>query len=130
MRVHVHSRAFRLLKQFFEVFQVVPADEDTRIVAHSDVHFRNLRIAVCARVGGIEHSHRRYAVPSRFQRQPDKFLHADVRACELHQRMLHESENLRRFVSQIAGVFGIGGHSLQSVVHQLLQRADVFVGGA
>ena len=46
MCVHVDSCTFGLLQQFFHIFQVVAAYQDTRTLPYSDIYFCHFRIAI------------------------------------------------------------------------------------
>ena len=46
--IYIYSCTFGLFQQFFEVFQVVSADKNTRIVADADIYFGDFGISVAA----------------------------------------------------------------------------------
>ena len=60
--IHVYTRTLGLLQQLFQVFEVVPTDEDTRIVAYADIYLCHFGNAVGFVVSLIEQSHCLYAV--------------------------------------------------------------------
>ena len=76
--IDVYSRTFRLFQQFFEVFQVMPADKDTRIVAYTDIDFGNFGIAVTACIGSIQLCHGRHPMLTCLQCKLNQFFHSYV----------------------------------------------------
>lgn len=48
VRVHVHVGSFCLLQQFFQIVQVVAANENVGSASHPDIYLRNFRISVTA----------------------------------------------------------------------------------
>ena len=51
MGVDVHSGSGSLFEQFFKVMEVMAGNKDSGVLAHADVDFGDLRVAVCACVG-------------------------------------------------------------------------------
>ena len=74
VRVHIDAGSPGLLQQLLKVGQIVAGDQDGRIAAHADVHFRNLRIAVFRSIGGVEQRHRLHAMFAGLQGQGDQLV--------------------------------------------------------
>ena len=127
VRVDIHPRTLSLAQQFLQIVQIMPADQDTRVQAHSDAHFRNLRMTVRLRMRSVEQRHYLYAHSTRFQCQRRQFGHGKIPHGCLAECPLQERMNALVLISQTDGMVVIGRHSLQSVKHQFLERPLVGV---
>ena len=127
VRVDIHTRTLGLAQQFLQIVQIMSADQDTRILAHSDVHFRNLRMTVRFRMCPVEQCHHLYAHGTCFQCQCRQFGHGKIPHGGLAECPLQERMNTLVLISQTDGMIVIGRHSLQSVEHQFLKRPLVWV---
>ena len=67
--INVYACTFRLFEQFFQVFQVMTADQDARVRTNADIDFRYFRITVALGIGFVEQGHSAYAVFSCFEYQ-------------------------------------------------------------
>ena len=76
--IYVYSRTFGLFQQFFEVFQVVSADKNARIVADTDINFSDFGISVAACIRFVQLCHSGYAMFPCFQSQLYQLFHGNV----------------------------------------------------
>ena len=114
MGVYVHPRTFRLFQKFIQVSQVVTADQYTGIFPHADVHFRDFRVPVSIRVGFVEQGHGVNAIFTAFQYHLHELIGGQWE-CGGYQPPVDEFVDGRVLVSEIIGVFRVGGHSFHPV---------------
>ena len=67
--VYVYSGALGLFQQFFDIFQIVSANENSRIVTYTDVYFCDFGVTVTASIGFIQLCHSGYSMFTCFQSQ-------------------------------------------------------------
>ncbi len=111
MGVYIDTRALSLLKKSLQVFQIVTADENSRVVAHTDTHFADLRMAVAGCIRFIKKRHSRDSGLACSHHEVDHFIRRQIlggRGESLHHEVLY----LFVPVSQHSGVFRIGGDAL------------------
>ena len=113
--IHVDAGSFGLLQQLFQIGKIVTRYQDGRILAYTEIHFRDLRMAILCCVGFIQQRHRCYAELPRFQGQGHQFIGGEsVVQCGC-QRFVNKGVNLAVFLADIQGVVRIGRHSFQAI---------------
>ncbi len=127
MGIYIHAGALCLFQQLFHVLQVVSADEDARVVAHAQVHLRDLRMSVARGVGFVEQRHHFHPIFARLQYQCCEVICRKTVVGGSHQCPLHEFIDVILFLLQVVSMFCVGSHPLQSVDGQFPQRAHIFV---
>ena len=125
--VDVHARALRLLQKHFEVFEVVPRNQDARLVPYAKLDFRDLRIAVGLRIRRVQERHRLDAPFARLQRQRGQRLRVQRIVQKFRQRLLRERVDFRVFLAQSVRVLHVCGKPFQAVSNQFTQTANIFV---
>ena len=80
--IDVYPCSLGLFQQFFKILQVMAADKDTRIVAHTEINFWYFRISVAACVGCIQQSHCGNSVFTCGQCKLNQFFHRNIIAGE------------------------------------------------
>ncbi len=110
--INVHAGTFGLFQQFFHVLQVVSADEDTRVVAHAQVHLRDLRMSVARGVGLVEQRHHLDPLSAGLQHECRQFIHGKGVVGDGHQCFLHKCVDAILFMFQVVCMLRIGSHSL------------------
>ena len=127
VRIYIHSRSLSLFQQVFDVIQVVSADQNTRILAHPDIHLCNLRIAVTGRICLVEQCHHLDTHLSRLHHLRHPFVGCQSADSNLRQCRLHERMNFPVAIPQTHGMFVISRHTFQTVNKQFFQRTQVLV---
>ena len=124
--IYVHARSGRLFEQLFEVFQVVSAYQNPRILPHADIDFGDLGIPVGGRIGFVEQRHRLDAALSHVQHQRDELIDSDIRTAHLGERVFEYGENVLIGKPEVQRVLRIGRSTLYAVNDHLFERTDVF----
>ena len=127
VRIYIHSRSLGLFQQVFDVMQVVSADQNTRILAHPDIHLCNLRIAVTGRICLVEQCHHLDTHLSRLHHLRHPFVGCQSADSNFRQCRLHERMNFPVAIPQTHGMFVISRHTFQTVNKQFFQRTQVLV---
>ena len=125
--VDVHTLVLGLFQQVLQVAQVVTADEDSRTVAYADVHPCHLGLSVTGGVGCVEQRHGLHAEFTGLHHEVDQLVDRRLAGGDSCQCMLHELMDGLVVVVKTHRMFQIRCHTLQSVDHQLLQRAAVCI---
>ena len=123
--IHVYACTLCLLKQLLDVGQVMSADEDARLVAHTDVDVGGLRLAKTVGVGLVKQSHHVDSVFSSLQHQLEQLLLCGGWGGDCGQGALHNDFAVG--VAQPVGMLVVGCHSLEAIHGEFLQRAQVLV---
>ena len=130
VRIYIHSCSFGLFQQLFHVFQVVTADQNSRIVTHANVYFGNFGIAVRSGIGFVEQRHHLHTVFSGFKYKSSELFGVQTIVGSSHQRILHKCVHTRIFEIQIESMLAISSHTFQTINYQFAQWAYIFVFGS
>ena len=125
--VDIDARALRLLQQHLEVLEVVAGNQDARVLAHAEVHLRELRITIRLRVGSIQEGHAVHAPLARLQREGDEVVHRQTVIEQLRERGLQESIDGLVLMVEHVRMLHVGSEPLQAVGDELAQAADILV---
>ena len=126
--IYIHARTFRLFQQFFQVFQVMSANQDARTVLDTDIHFGDFGISISSRIRLVQQRHGLYPETAGFEHQLRPFVRRKRAAGYRSQRVLHKDMNIIVVEAQTHGMFQIGRHTFQTVRQQFFQRTEILVG--
>ena len=124
--IDVDARVLALLQQLLDVVQIVSADEDTRTVAHSDVHFCDFGVAESGGVGFVEQGHCLHAPFAGLQRKGGELV-GIVAGDKLSEGLQDKLVDIAINLTKAGGMLQIGGHTFETVHGEFFQRADILV---
>ena len=125
--ININTSACGLLEEFFHVFEIMAGDQNTGVVAHTNVDTGDFRIAVGCRMGLIEQGHGRHGDLTTFQHLANHFIDTQVARGRSKGRN-HEIVDFRLLKTEHRSVIGVSCHPLKTVNQQFTQRAHIFVG--
>ncbi len=126
VRVDIHAGSLRLLEEFFHVAEVMAADQDARIAANADVHFRDFGVAVRGCVGLVQESHGFDSLFPGFHNHSDHLVDRQVLR-RRRQRLHEEVVNGFVLIAEHRGMIGVSRDTLQADDEQFTKGTDILV---
>ena len=126
MGVHVDALTFCLLQKFFQVVQVVTADNDEGALFYSEAYFCGNGGAIGFAVGLVQQLHADEVDFAHLHAHGQQCIHG-VFVSHGHQCLIEALGNTLVGIAQHCGVVGISGHSTESKENQGLEGADILV---
>ena len=130
MGVDINARPFSLLEELFEVAQVMPRDENTRTVAHSDIDARDFGITIRSGVGLVEQRHSRNAIFAHAKHERIERIGRGIGVGDVVKSFAHKCDKAVVAMSQAGSVFIIGCYSFEAEHYDFLHRTDILIGYA
>src|SRR5574344_3161332 len=125
--IYVYACTFGLTEQVLDVVQIVTADEDSRVLAHADIHLRDLRVTISRGVGTVKQFHCLDTHVAGLEYEGNPFVYSLLLGGDGSQRLLDELVDAVIIKAQTHGVFQIGCHTLDTVDGEFLEGTQVFV---
>ncbi len=127
MCIYVHAGARRLLKQHFQIPQVMSGDQNSRIIPDADIYFCDLGISVGVGVCLVQQSHSLHAILTCLQSKRDQVFCRKRVVKRFCKRGLDKTIHFLIILQKSIGVLGIRRKSLQTVGDKFSQRSYIFV---
>src|SRR5574344_613834 len=119
--IHINTRSFCLFQQVFYILQVMTGYQDTGILTHTDIHFRNLGITISLCIGLVEQCHHIHTILACLQYKTYQTLHISSRIGYHGECLHHEVDNLFIMFIQTISMLIIGSHALESEYSEFLE---------
>ncbi len=91
--VYVDACSLGLFEEVGNIMEIVTADEDTRALAHTDVHLCHLRFAVSAGIGLVEECHHVDTIFTGSKKEQEQVVARSIGIGDTGESLGHESSD-------------------------------------